>query len=496
MQNKHLGLNQAKLEDLIRGLRPCRAAVVGDVMLDRYVLGVTDRISPEAPIPILEIAEEFERLGGAANVTTKVVELGSSAATVGLVGVDSPAAELRALLASQPSNTDRLVADPGRATTVKTRFISLNQQLLRADREHRRPPTGEILNELARATIAASAEADTVILVDYGKGVLCPEVVAAAIGSARARGASVVVDPNGSDYSRYIGATVLTPNLKEAEVASQRRITDLHSLEEAAHVLIEQSGAAIAVTRGSDGISLFQQRFRGGDIEHTHFPTSPITVHDVTGAGDAVTTIIALALASGIDMPDACILANLAGRSVVAQLGVGSISIAQILDETSQLSFAPERKVVSVAEACQTARKLREAGRNIVFTNGCFDVLHQGHASLLQFARAHGDFLVVGLNSDGSVKRYKGVNRPYVIEAQRAYMLSLYSFVDLIVIFDDDTPLNLIQAIRPDVLVKGDDYTTETIVGRDLVESYGGRVHICPRLAGLSTTALMQRAGH
>jgi D-beta-D-heptose 7-phosphate kinase / D-beta-D-heptose 1-phosphate adenosyltransferase len=486
-------VSNARLEELIRTVRPCRAAVVGDVMLDRYVQGTTERISPEAPIPILDISGEYQRLGGAANVTMKVVELGSIARTVGLVGVDSAAAEMRALLAEQSAITDGLIADSARVTTVKTRFVAHNQQLLRTDRELRCPPTGETLEQLAGAASAAAVAADTVILVDYGKGVLCSEVIAAALESARSSGACVVVDPNGLDYSRYAGATVLTPNLKEVEVASQRQITDLSSLEEAAHFLVDQSAAAIAVTRGADGISLFRRRFPGDRIEHTLLPTSPITVHDVTGAGDAVTAILAIGLASGIEIADACILANLAGRSVVGQLGVGTISIAHLLDEVSQDSIGSRPKLVDIAEACQNSRRIRETGRRVVFTNGCFDVLHQGHATLLQFARGQGDFLIVGLNSDASVQRYKGVNRPYVPEAQRAYMLSLYSFVDLIVLFDDDTPINMIKVIRPDVLVKGSDYTPETIVGREIVESYGGKVVICPRLEGLSTTALMQR---
>jgi D-beta-D-heptose 7-phosphate kinase/D-beta-D-heptose 1-phosphate adenosyltransferase len=408
------GVKDTKLDELIRALRPCRIAVVGDVMVDRYVKGNSDRISPEAPIQVLDVVDEYQMLGGAANVTMKVVELGSTARTVGLVGVDAPAAELRALMAGHPAITDDLIADSGRCTTVKTRFIARNQQVLRVDRELRRPPSGETLDRLAETARAAAAAADAVILVDHGKGVLCTRVIAAALEGACSSGAVVVVDPHGLDYGRYAGATVLTPNLKEAEVASQRSIVDLASLEEAASVLVGQSDATLAVTRGADGISLFRRRRPAGEITHTHLPTWPITVHDVTGAGDAVAALLAIALASGIEMADACTLANLAGRTVVGQFGVGNISIAHLLAESRLESIDPRAKIMDVDRACQSVRAVRETGGRVVFTKGCFDILHQGHAHLLRFARAQGDFLVLGLNSDASVKRYKGPNRPLV----------------------------------------------------------------------------------
>ena len=403
----------------------------GDRRRDARPLRPGERRSdqPRGPIPILDVMGEYQMLGGAANVTMKVAELGSSARMVGLVGVDPPAAELRALLAGQPEITDSLVSDSGRLTTVKTRFMAHNQQLLRADREIRRPPAGETLHQIAQTARAAAAAADAVILVDYGKGVLCSEVISAALEGAGSSGALVVVDSHGLDYTRYAGATVLTPNLKEVELASQRPINDLTSLEDAAQWLVDQSNAAIAVTRGPDGISLFRRGGPGEPVTHTPLPTWPIAVHDVTGAGDAVTAVIAIALASGIDMADACSLANLAGGSVVGQLGVGTLSIAHLLAESRRESLDPGLKVVDIARACQSARRIRETGGRVVFTNGCFDILHQGHMNLLRFARGQGDILILGLNSDASVKRHKGPSRPYVPEAQRSYMLSLYPFV-------------------------------------------------------------------
>ena len=462
-------------------------------MLDRYVKGRANRLSPEAPIQVLEVSDEYQMPGGAANVAMKVVGLESQVEMVGLVGEDSPATNLRALLASHPHVTDSLIGDPDRSTTEKTRFIAHNQQLLRVDRERRSLPRGSVLDRLVQATRSACAQADAVILEDYGKGVLGPEVIAAALQGARESGAPVVVDPNGRDYRRYAGTTILTPNLKEAEVAAERSITDAESLEAVGQLLVEQTGAAMAITREAEGISLFRRDGAGGGISHTHIPTVPVAVYDVTGAGDAVAASLAIALASGIEMSEACDLANLAGRAVVRQFGVGSISISHLLAESRSESADRTSKVADLAYARQRAREIQQNGGKVVFTNGCFDILHFGHAYLLQFARSQGDFLILGLNTDASVRRYKGENRPLVPEDQRSYMLSLYPFVDQIILFDEDDPLHLIEAIRPDVLVKGGDYTPDTVVGRDLVESYGGRVAICPRLEGLSTTDIVRK---
>lgn len=487
---------QARLEGLVRGLRPCRVAVVGDVMLDRYVQGRATRLSPEAPIQVLEAGEQSEMPGGAANVAGKAAELDARVTLVGLVGDDPEADGLRRVLADHAGLEPALVADPARPTTLKTRFIAHNQQLLRVDRERRGVPTGAALERLAEAARAACAAADAVILEDYGKGVLGPDVIAAALDGARRAGAPVVVDPNGRDYRRYRGATVLTPNLKEAETAAERPIADLASLEAAAALLVDQTDAALAITREAEGISLFRRASveHGHPLEHVHVPTVPVAVFDVTGAGDAVAATMAIALAGGLDLVDACALANLAGRAVVRQLGVGTISLDHLLAEARGVEVQGGlSKVVDLATARRKAREVRQAGGKVVFTNGCFDILHYGHAHLLQFARRQGDFLVLGLNTDASVRRQKGESRPLVPEAERAHMLALYPFVDLVVLFDEDTPLRLIEAVRPDVLVKGGDYTPETVVGRELVESAGGRVAICPRLEGLSTTGIVRR---
>jgi D-beta-D-heptose 7-phosphate kinase/D-beta-D-heptose 1-phosphate adenosyltransferase len=481
----------ADLVALVEALRPCRMAVVGDVMLDRYTRGKVDRLSPEGPIQVLEVQDDSAVLGGAANVAMKAIDLGAAVRLVGVVGDDEAGAEVRALLAGRRRDADALVSDPDRPTTVKTRLVAHNQQLLRVDRERRGPVTGMALEMLMERARDAAEWADAIILEDYGKGVLGPEVIAAVLDVAHERGVPVVVDPNGRDYRRYAGATVLTPNLREASIAADLPIeTDADLEAAAARIVAETRGAALAVTRESAGISLFR---RGDDgLSHVHVPTVPVAVFDVTGAGDAVAASLAIALASGIDLESSCAVANLAGRAVVRQLGVGVLSLGHLLDEAAERG-GRSRKVVDLARAVARVAEVRAGGGKVVFTNGCFDILHYGHAFLLQYARSRGDFLVLGLNTDESIRRLKGSERPFVDADQRAYMLALYPFVDLIVLFDDDTPLALLEALRPDVLVKGGDYTPETVVGRELIEGSGGRVVICPRLDGLSTTDLVRK---
>jgi D-beta-D-heptose 7-phosphate kinase/D-beta-D-heptose 1-phosphate adenosyltransferase len=480
-----------RLIALIRQLDCCSVAVIGDVMLDRYARGRVDRLSPEAPIQVLEVMEEEELPGGAANVASKIGGLGSRVRVVGLLGADEASGRLRRLLEDAGSTTSGLVVDPTRRCTVKTRFVAHNQQLLRVDRELRAAPGPQVRDRLARAAYEAASAADAVILEDYGKGVLDCEVIEAALAGARVRRAPVVVDPNGRDYRRYAGATVLTPNLREAEIAAERPIVTEADLETVATHLVEQTeGAALAVTRDVRGISLFRRV--NGTMVTTHVPTVPVDVYDVTGAGDAVAATIAIALASEIDLVDACALANLAGRAVVRQPGVGTLSTRRLLDEATVTAETPT-KILDINQAIQRVRRTRCKGGRIVFTNGCFDILHYGHAHLLQFARAQGDLLIVGLNTDNSVRRLKGGDRPFVDEKTRSTMLSLYSFVDAVVLFDEDTPLRLIEVLAPDVLVKGGDYSPEKVVGREVVEARGGQVVICPRLEGLSTTDLVRR---
>ena len=483
-----------KLEGLIRGLQACQVAVIGDVMLDHYVKGNADRLSPEAPIQVLDVTDEFQMPGGAANVAMKVVGLESKVRMVGLIGGDRAAADLQALLASHPDVTDSLIVDPGRSTTVKTRFIAHNQQLLRVDRERRITPTGAGPRAAGRGRPCGGVRGRRRDPGRLRQGRALPRGHRRGPGGGQAQGRAggrrshrarlppvcrldrPDAQPQGGRQSPPSGRSRTWRASRPPRTCwSSRPARPWRSLARP-----KASRCSAAASRASP-------------IEHTHVPTVPVAVYDVTGAGDAVAATLAISLASGTEMADACALANLAGRAVVRQFGVGTISPAHLLAEASSESADWMVKVADAASARQRAREIKQAGGKVVFTNGCFDILHYGHAYLLQFSRSQGDFLILGLNTDSSVRRFKGPSRPYVSEDQRAYMLSLYPFVDLIVMFNEDTPLNLIEAIRPDVLVKGGDYTPETVVGRDIVESYGGRVAICPRLEGLSTTDLVRK---
>jgi len=477
------------LQELVSRLRPARVAVIGDVMLDRWISGRVGRVSPEAPIPVLEIEDEHAMAGGAANVAVKAAGLGAEVALVGVVGDDGEGRALERMVRGAGIDTRGIVVDRRRPTTVKTRLIARRQQMLRADREERRPLHRATAARVGRAVHDAVAEADVLIVEDYGKGVLTPGIVRAGIEAAAGRGIPVIVDPCCGDFSRYAGATVITPNVAEASVGAGFPIRDDGDLERAMRALSGMTGAAVAVTRDARGISLL--RAEDGEVEHV--PTEAVDVFDVTGAGDAVAATVALALASGLGLAEACAVANVAGRVVVQQFGVGELSLDRLRREARAVA-GPARKIVDRTTAAARCAEVRAEGGTVVFTNGCFDILHYGHVTLLQEARKQGDFLVVGLNTDASVRRLKGPSRPLVPEEQRAAMLALYPFVDLVVLFDEDTPLELVRALRPGVIVKGGDYRPEEVVGGEDVVSWGGRIHTVPLVDGLSTTRIVDRA--
>jgi len=474
------------LAGLVSRLTPARIAVIGDVMLDRWVSGKVARVSPEAPIPVLEIREEHAMAGGAANVAAKAAGLGAEAVLVGVVGEDAEGRELARMARHAGIDARGLVADRKRPTTVKTRLIARHQQMLRTDREDRSPLHRATASAVGRAVREAVAGAGAVIVEDYGKGALTPGILKAIFEAAGESGASVVVDPCCGDFSRYAGATVITPNLAEAVAGAGVRIESDEELERAMRRLVEITGAAVAVTRDARGISLL----RPGSETVEHVPTSAVEVFDVTGAGDAVAAAMAMGLAAGMDLAEACAVANVAGRSVVQQFGVGELDLGRLRREARAVT-GPDRKFVDRATAAARTAQVRAEGGTVVFTNGCFDILHYGHARLLQEAREQGDYLVVGLNTDASVRRLKGPGRPLVPEEQRASMLALYPFVDLVVLFDEETPRELVLALRPDVIVKGGDYRPEDVVGGPEVISWGGRVHIVSLVGDLSTSRIV-----
>jgi len=466
--------------------------VVGDVMLDHYVFGRVERISPEAPIQVLRADREEERPGGAASVATNLTALGAHARIVGYTGEDTVAQALRRLLGEQGVDGAGLVAVPDRDTTLKTRMIAGraggNQQVLRVDREDSSPYDAAHEQELLAAFETALEGAACVIVSDYAKGVLSWNVSQGVVERARAAGVPVIVDPKGKDYARYEGATLVTPNRKETREATGLDLVDRDTILAAGLKLLDIVGVdAAVVTLDKDGIALVT---RDGDARVV--PTTPRNVHDPTGAGDVVVAALGLGLAEGLDLYDAVLLANAAGGVEVSKVGAVPVTREEVAIALGSRPVGTHR-VVGIAELTEALQRDRAAGRVIVFTNGCFDILHAGHVRYLDAAHSEGDVLVVGLNSDASVTRIKGAGRPVNSQADRAEMLASLASVDYVVPFEEDTPADLVRAVQPDVLVKGEDYRDKVVVGSDVVEARGGRVVLVPLLAGRSTTQLVER---
>ncbi len=475
----------AVVDRCFQGRRP-KVLVFGDIICDVYLYGTVSRISPEAPVPIFECGERRPVLGGAANVAANLQAFGCEVYLLGVVGADPAAEEIRTLLEKQGMATTWLVEEPLRPTTEKTRLVA-PQQMLRLDRETRQPLDAGICQTLADLAGALLPDVDGVICSDYHKGICVPEVLESVFARAREVGRPVVVDPKSRDFTHYRGATVLTPNRLEAERASGRVLSDEAEIEAAGRWLCEQSQAeAVLVTRGPEGMSLISPT-----QAPLHIPPNAREVYDGTGAGDTVIATFTMAMLSGLDFADAAMLANTAGGVVVGKMGTAVVTPAE-LRTACALEVAPElRKVLTREELVRAVWQHRLAGERVVFTNGCFDLLHVGHMRYLQQARALGDRLVLGLNDDASVRRLKGDKRPLMPHAERASVLAALACVDYVTIFSEDTPLELIECLRPDVLVKGGDYTPETVVGRDEVEAYGGEVALVPFVEGISTTNII-----
>lgn len=464
---------------------------LGDVMLDRYVYGQVDRISPEAPIPVLRVVRESLMLGGAGNVVRNLAVLGATTVFVSVIGDDDAGPQLAALLGSEPQVEPHLLIQRGRSTTIKTRFIAGSHHLLRTDWETVQPIDAGIRQEIQRKASTCLPRCQLVVLSDYGKGVLTPDVVTAVIEAAIAAGKPVIIDPKGNDFSRYRGATLITPNRGELVAASRMPCQDPEGIVAAARQLIAEHGfGAMLVTLSEQGMVLVDAN---GTVDA--IPAQAREVFDVSGAGDTVVSVLATALAAGADLPVAMRLANIAAGVVVGKVGTATVHPQEIKRALLDQRLSSDTgKIVTVPEALDQIAKWRLAGLRIGFTNGCFDLLHPGHVSLLRQARRACDRLIVGLNSDVSVRRLnKGPERPLQNEAARATVLSSLAPVDLVVLFGDDTPRELIRALHPDVLVKGADYTIDTVVGADLVQSYGGTVILADLEPGHSTTNLVHR---
>ncbi len=467
---------------------------VGDLMRDEFVYGEVARISPEAPAPVIAATRSERHIGGAGNVARNIAALGARCIFAGVVGDDEAGRALRAELAAVPGIEAHLVTDASRPTTRKVRFVSdhFSTHMLRADWEIATPVDAAVESELIGIVEAALPRVDIVLLSDYAKGVLTAGVIRATIDSARRLGKRVVVDPKNVDFTVYRGASVLTPNQREFAAASRRRATTTPEVVAAAReVMGECAFEAMLITRSEQGMTLVPR-----DGEAVHVPAHPVRVRDVSGAGDTVVGVLAVALGAGADWESALRLANAAAAVAVNKQGTATVSAPELRRRVlPSASLAAEEKIA--ADRAMLDAHLadwRRQGLRIGFTNGCFDILHPGHVRVVTQARAACDRLVVGLNSDASVRRLKGADRPVQTERARAEVLAALEAVDLVVIFDEDTPLELIEAIRPSVLVKGSDYRPEQVVGHDVVTSYGGQVVLVDLLQGFSTTALVERA--
>ena len=487
--------NQVGLIELVEGLPRSRVVLVGDLMLDRYLYGNAERLSPEAPVPVLHYQREEVRLGGAGGVAAMLAALGAEVRVVGVVGVDGAGADVRRHLLECGASVESLIESPDRPTVSKVRLVGLAQhrhpqQMIRLDYEEHAPLPADLAARVRDRVLAELSSADLLLLEDYNKGVLAPDVCREVIAAARALGIPVLIDPaNIAEYSRYAGATALKLNRIEAARATGLPIDDpdqydaagtllLDTLElEAAVITLDKSGAYLAT--------------RGG--ERRWLKTRPRQVYDVTGAGDMVLAMLALARAAGAGWAEAVALANVAGGLEVEKFGSVPVTRDEIIQELMSEAHEHLGKERTLEQLVPELQRHRAMGKRIVFTNGCFDLMHLGHAKYFQFARRQGDLLVVGVNTDASICRLKGPKRPVTKEDNRMGLLEEMQSIDYLVRFDEDTPMKLIEQIRPDVLVKGADYRKDQVVGWDFVESYGGQVALAPLVDGLSTSAVIQQ---
>jgi D-beta-D-heptose 7-phosphate kinase/D-beta-D-heptose 1-phosphate adenosyltransferase len=476
----------SRLDQFIDG----RILCIGDLMLDRYIYGQVERISPEAPIPVLHTHRETATLGGAGNVVCNIAALGGKVDVIGVIGKDQAGEDIGAAFKALSGVTVSLISDASRPTTQKTRYVAGSQQLLRADRENAKPIERDIEEQIISLLPDAIESVKAVILSDYVKGVLTPKIISETIRLAKKAGIIVIVDPKGRNFARYKGASYLTPNRKELSEVAGSPITNVGEAEAAARALISDFDIdAVLVKLGAEGVCLVR---KAQPALHLH--TKAREVFDVSGAGDTVIATLTLALISRFDAVEAAELANIAGSIVVGKVGTASVTRDELQRELMHgEAQSAEDKIVGWSSIADIAERWRKQGLKVGFTNGCFDLLHPGHISLLRQARAACDKLVIGLNSDASVKRLKGKTRPVQNEAARSAVLASLVDVDNIVIFGEDTPLELIKIVRPDVLVKGADYTVDNVVGAPEVQSWGGKVVLAEIVEGQSTTKTIQK---
>lgn len=489
MNDKNI-IRSQQLFDAIDCFADAKVLVVGDITLDRFVYGEIKRISPEAPVPVLVGDRENQMLGGCGNVVANIAALGGMPVPVTAVGDDANGQSVIRMLTQQGVKTESVIICGDRPTSCKTRFIALNQQVLRFDKEEVKPLSERDRHELIRLVGQHLKEINVVVVSDYGKGVLIDGVAREIIDLARGASKPVFVDPKNSDYSVYRFATAVTPNRNELSEAVSREVNSDSEVEIAGRELIAKHDLEIVVaTRSEKGMSIVSE-----SVTH-HIPTEARDVFDVSGAGDTVIAALALARAAGLNWVTAAQFANAAAGVVVGKRGTAQAKAKEVMAMLSltQGSVGSAPGIMSWEDAAEIASSWRAHNLKIGFTNGCFDLLHSGHVTLLQEARRRCDRLIIGLNSDDSVRRLKGPERPINKELDRAFVLSSLACVDAVVLFPQDTPLELLEIIRPDVLLKGADYGINEVVGADFVQGYGGEVSLIDLVEGRSTTGTIGR---
>ncbi len=483
-----------QLTELLTQTRRPRILVVGDVMLDRYLWGDVERISPEAPIPVLRVGRQEDRLGGAGSVTAMLAALEADVALAAVTGDDQEGRIVRRLLKQIRVDPRSVLGTAGRTTTLKERLLGRThsrypQQMIRVDREQTDPIDGVVAEQLIRSVGGQLDAADLVLISDYGKGVCTGQFMPELIRLARDAGVRVVADPvRSADYRRYAGCSCITPNRTEAALASGMAVRTPDDGLEAARRLLGFGVEVAAVTLDRDGIAWADNRGRA-----RHCPIRPRQVYDITGAGDMVISTLGYCLAAGADYPEAVELANLAGGLEVERLGVVPITRQELIAELSRSAGSRLGKILSVDQIDGEVQRRRQAGARIVMINGCFDLLHPGHVASLQEARKLGDCLVVGLSSDASVRRLEGPGRPILNQQGRAEVLAAMTCVDYVVIFDETGLRRLVERVLPDVLVKSGRHAVDDVAGHEIVERHGGQIVLVPMKPPYSTTGLVQK---
>jgi D-beta-D-heptose 7-phosphate kinase/D-beta-D-heptose 1-phosphate adenosyltransferase len=448
--------------------------VIGDIIIDNYLIGSTHRISPEAPVPVVKINNDITNIGGAGNVVNNLLAFGANADILSVIGDDNSFQEIESLFEKNNISTEFLIVEKGRVLTKKTRILSSNQQIVRYDKEDAKEITSDTSDSVFERFKNIVKNYDIVILSDYNKGLFTKELTSKIIQFATKKNIKVLVDPKGSDYSKYSGAYLLTPNKKEASSITNFDINH-NTLEKGISLLKSDYNLTISViTLGKEGIAIFDDHLK-------IFPTKAKEVYDVTGAGDTVIAAIAYKLAENKTINEAIEFANLAAGVVVGKIGVATASMSEI--------NALEHNVKNIEDLKITLAKLKQEHKKIVFTNGCFDILHLGHVKYLEQAKKMGDILVIGVNSDNSVKKLKGDNRPINSEYDRAYLLNSLKSVDYTIVFNEETPYELIKIIEPDILVKGGDYKVQDIVGNNIAKS----TVVIDYIEGKSTTSIINK---